>query len=338
MAPKVTALDVARAAGVSQPTVSRVFTPGMKVSATLADKVKRAAAELGYRPNTLARSLITGQSKTIGLIVAYLDNPFYTEALEKLSRGLREKGYHIMVFMAANHASDVDSVVHDLLAHQVDGIILASVAMSSTLTDRLSEEGVAMVLFNRGSSDRELSSVTSANFDGGKRVAELLIAGGHARIAHISGWQGASTGRDRAAGFEAGLAEAGYEAFGVVDGLFSREAAMAAARALFAGSEGPDAIFVGNDHMAFAVMDVVRGELGLRIPEDVSIVGYDDVAMAAWPTFELTTVRQPANRMVDAVIAQLMAQIEGDAPPKQTEIEGPLVIRRSARIPEGWST
>ena len=144
--PKVTALDVARHAGVSQPTVSRVFTPGMKVSPKMAEKVRAAARELGYRPNTLARSLITGESKTIGLVVAYLDNPFYTEALEKLSRALKDRGYNLMVFMAANHAGDIDNIVQDLLDHQVDGIIMASVSMSSALTDRLSAENVPLIL------------------------------------------------------------------------------------------------------------------------------------------------------------------------------------------------
>ncbi len=334
---KATSQDVARRAGVSQPTVSRVFTPGVKVSEDLDKRVRQAASELGYRPNTLARSLITGQSMTIGLIVAYLDNPFYTEALEKLSRTLKERGYNIMIFMAANHAADVDAVVNDLLDHQVDGIILASVSMSSKLTERLAEEGVPLILFNRGHSDNSLSSVTSTNFAGGQKVAEFLVAGGHSRIAHISGWQGASTGRDRQAGFVAGLANAGMTPFAVVDGLFSRDAAAAAVRGLFADSQTPDAIFVGNDHMAFAVMEVIERELELSIPGDVSIVGYDDVGMASWPSFELTTMRQPANRMVDAVVAQLLAQIAGQSPhPVQTEIDGPLMVRKSARIPKGW--
>ncbi len=338
MPPKVTSQDVARAAGVSQPTVSRVFTPGVKVSAALEEKVRNAAHDLGYRPNTLARSLITGQSMTIGLIVAYLDNPFYTEALEKMSRTLKERGYNIMIFMAANHASDVDGVVHDLLDHQVDGIILASVSASSALTERLLEEGVPLILFNRGHSDQTISSVTSANHQGGRKVAEFLIAGQHQRIAHISGWQGASTGYDRCAGFLEVMAEHGHSAPTVVDGLFSREAAAAATRSLFATSRTPDAIFVGNDHMAFSVIETLQTELDIEIGTDVSIVGYDDVAMSAWPSFELTTVRQPANRMVDAVVDQLIAQIEGkDLTPKQVEIDGPLIIRRSARIPKGWS-
>ena len=335
---KVTALDVARRAGVSQPTVSRVFTPGVTVSTAMEKKVREAADELGYRPNMLARSLITGQSMTIGLIVAYLNNPFYTEALEKLSKTLKSHGYNIMIFMAANHAGDVDQVVNDLLDHQVDGIILASVSTSSALTERLLEEGVPLVLFNRGHHDMSLSSVTSANHAGGRKVAEFLVAGGHQRIAHISGWSGATTGRDRSEGFSSGLKGLGREPHAIVDGLFSREAAAAATRGLFSDGAPPDAIFVGNDHMAFAVIEVLRGELGLRVGTDVSVVGYDDVAMAAWPSFELTTVRQPANRMVDAVVEQMLQKIEGKAKgAHQIEIDGPLIIRSSARIPEGWT-
>ncbi len=334
---KVTSLDVAKEAGVSQPTVSRVFTPGMKVSPDMERRVRAAAEKLGYRPNTLARSLITGQSKTIGLILAYLDNPFYTEALEKLSQTLRAKGYNIMIILAANHAGEVDSVVQDLLDHQVDGIIMASVSISSALSDRLKEEGVPMVLFNRGQDDPSVTSVTSANFDGGKKVAEFLVQGGHRKIAHISGWQGASTGRDRLAGFEAGLAAHGLKPHAVVDGLFSREASAAAARSLFATDAPPDAIFVGNDHMAFAVIEVLRHELGLDIPEEVSIVGYDDVTLAAWDSFQLTTVRQPANRMVEATVEHLLDRIAGtETQAERIEIDGPLIIRKSARIPKGW--
>jgi len=137
----------------------------------------------------------------------------------------------------------------------------------------------------------------------------------------------------------AGLAAEGVEALSVTDALFSREAAAAATRALFSSHVTPDAIFVGNDHMAFAVIEVLRAELGLVPGQDVSIVGYDDVAMASWPSFDLTTVRQPANRMVQAVVTQLLSQIEGKEPlAKHIEIDGPLIVRGSARIPQGWTT
>nr|MCU0912821.1 substrate-binding domain-containing protein [Paracoccaceae bacterium] len=130
---------------------------------------------------------------------------------------------------------------------------------------------------------------------------------------------------------------AGHDPAAVIDGMYSREAAAAAARAMMDLPAPPDAIFVGNDHMAFAVMDVLRFDLGLSVPGDVSVVGYDDVPLAAWRAYDLTTVRQPVNRMVEATVATILAKIEDPArPPQKIEIEGPLILRGSARKPEGW--
>jgi len=125
---RVTALDVAKIAGVSQSAVSRVFTPGASASAKTVEKVRKAAGELGYRPNILARSLITGKSRIIGLVVAYLNNQFYPEALEKLSKAFQERGYHVMVFMASNKDANLDRVLDEILDYQVDGIVAASVS------------------------------------------------------------------------------------------------------------------------------------------------------------------------------------------------------------------
>ena len=334
--PNVTATDVARRAGVSQSAVSRVFTPGASVSPKMAEKVLKAADELGYRPNRLASALITGKSRVIGLVVAYLDNQFYPDAIERLSRALQAKGYHVMVFMASNDAEEVDNVVEDLLAHQVDGLIMASVGVSSALAQRCAGVGIPVVLFNRGQDDDRLSSVTSANVAGGRDVARFLASCGHRRIAHISGWLGASTGRDRARGLALGLEEAGLALHAQIDGRYSREAAQDAAVELFSGPEGdrPDAVFVGNDHMAFAVMDVLRFELGLSVPDDVAVVGYDDTPLAAWPAYDLTTMRQPINRMVDQTVEILMTRIEqGDLAPRRVEIGGTLIQRGSTRTP-----
>lgn len=334
---KVTSAEVARLAGVSQSAVSRVFTPGASVSAKTMEKVRAAAEELGYRPNVLARSLITGRTRIIGLVVAYLENQFYPMALELLSRALQARGYHILVFMAENSTERVAQVMSELLDYQVDGIITASVAMSNDLTTRCDGAGIPVVMFNRGQDDARLSEVTSDNVNGARRAAEFLIKGGHKRIAHVMGWQGSSTGRDRAEGFKHAMQAAGLQPFAMVDGTYSREKAAAVTRELCQGPERPDAIFVGNDHMAFAVMDTLRHELGLRVPQDVSVVGYDDVPMAAWPAYGLTTIRQPVNRMVEATVAALLNQIEGgSSAPTKVKINGPLMVRTSARIPEGW--
>ncbi|HEY8595262.1 MAG TPA: LacI family DNA-binding transcriptional regulator [Devosiaceae bacterium] len=333
----VTSTDVARRAGVSQSAVSRVFTPGASVSTSTREKVLSAARELGYRPNPIARAMITGKSRIIGLVVAYLDNQFYPVALELLSRSLQERGYHILVFMAENSTEGVAQVMEELVSYKVDGIVTASVAMSNELTNLCDASGIPVVMFNRGQNDLRLNEVTSDNVAGGRTVANFLVAGGHTRIAHIAGWQGASTGRDRAEGFSDGLAQHGLVPFAVLDGMYKREIAAEQARTLFSGAERPDAVFVGNDHMAFAVMDVLRFELGLSVPNDVSVVGYDDVPISAWPAYDLTTIRQPVNRMVAATVDTLMSRIGGDKEPRHIAIPGSLVIRGSARRPKGFA-
>jgi DNA-binding LacI/PurR family transcriptional regulator len=334
---RVTAADVAKRAGVSQSAVSRVFTPGASASPATAEKVRAAAAALGYRPNALARSLAGGRTRMIGLVVAYLENYFYPEALEKISTALQAEGYHVLVFMASQTATNIDAVLLEILDYRVDGLICASVALSSDFAARCESAGVPVVLFNRAQDDARLSAVTSDNRAGGRKVAELFLAAGHRRIAYIAGWEGASTQRDREQGFCEGLAAAGRTLSDRGVGDFRFDRARAAARRMFARPEHPDAVFVANDHMAFAVMDVLRDEFGLAVPGDVSVAGFDDVPPAAWSAYALTTVRQRANAMVEETVRLLLDRIERpDAPPRRVEIDGPLILRTSARIPPGW--
>ena len=330
---KITSLEVAKLAGVSQSAVSRVFTPGASASKKTAEKVRKAAMELGYRPNVLARSLITGRSRIIGLVVAHLDNYFYPEALELISNALQKKGYHVLVFMASKTAGSIDDVVDEILDYQVDGIILASVAISSNLASRCNARGVPVILFNRSQDDDRFSAITSDNILGGQKVARLLIAGGHKRIAYIAGWEGASTQRDREAGFVEELKQHGMSLHAREVGNFIQDEARQAARKMFTANEIPDAVFVASDDMSFAVMDVIRFELGLKIPEQVSVVGYDDVPVSSWPAYDLTTVRQPANRMVAETISMILECIENKkTKPRQIKIDGPLIMRGSTRM------
>jgi DNA-binding LacI/PurR family transcriptional regulator len=336
---KVTSAEVAERAGVSQSAVSRVFTPGASASAKTVEKVKRAARELGYRPNILARAMVSGRSRIIGLVVAYLDNQFYPDVLERLSNALQQRGYHVLVFMASQQAGNIDTVVEEILDYQVDGIIAASVALSSDLSHSCRAAGVPMVLFNRAQDGEGVSSVTSDNYEGGRKLADLLLLAGHQRIGHIAGWEGASTQRDRELGFTTRLAEAGRTVFAREVGNFRMDEAAEAARCMFAVDAGdrPDAVFVANDHMAIPVIDTLRSEFGLRVPDDVSVVGYDDVPAASWPAYSLTTVRQPADRMVEETVDLLLKLVEDDGtPPRSVEVKGELILRGSARLPEEW--
>jgi DNA-binding LacI/PurR family transcriptional regulator len=335
----VTADDVARLAGVSQSAVSRAFTPGASIADATRARVEDAARMLGYRPNAIARSLTTRRSRIIGVAAAYLQNHFYPDVIEALSRGLQARGYHILLFTAEadRHA---DPVLEEVLAYRVDGLILASTTLSSALAEQCRAAGIPVLLFNRTSRAAGIASVTCENLRGGRLIAEFLHRAGHHRFGFLAGLENSSTSRDRERGFTGWLAEHGLPAPLREVGLYRFDAAAAAARRLLARPDRPDAIFCGNDHMATAVAEVARHEFGLRIPRDLSLVGFDDTGPARWPSFSLTSFSQPVAPMVDAAVAQICAMIEDpEAPIRQTVVPGELVVRGSARIPpEGCIT
>ncbi|MEM7441900.1 MAG: LacI family DNA-binding transcriptional regulator [Pseudomonadota bacterium] len=332
---KVTSIDVARLANVSQSAVSRTFTPGASVSEETKRKVLTAANALGYRPNAIARTLITQRSRIIGVVVAYLDNQFYPLVLEWLSRDLQKRGYHILMFMA--DTGDADHVLPEILQYQIDGIVMASATLSSGLAQECADAGIPVVLFNRTVPRSPASSVTSDNVDGGRQIARFLVDGGHERIGFIAGDPDSSTNRDREGGFLEEMNRLGQRCWAREVGNYSLAGAVDATERLFGHAERPDAVFVANDHMAIAVMDTLRYKLGLSIPDDVSVVGYDNVPQAHWPSYNLTTVEQPPKPMIEATVDVLMGQIESRSVRRDAiEVPGRLVVRASARIPEGY--
>lgn len=334
---RVTATEVAKAAGVSQPTVSRVFSRSATVDPVKAQRVREVARELGYIPNLVARSLNSGNSFRIGIVLAYLKNSFFADALQKLSKALNANGYSVTVYFAGNSADDVDAIVDDLLADQVDGILLASISLSNRLVSRVRKSGIPCVLFNRGQNHPNVSKVTASNIEGGKLATEFLIRSGHQQIAHLAGWHNAMNGVERKEGFLMAMQAASLEPLACIDCHFRRNVAMEETRRLFSQATVPDALFVATDQMAFGVLEVLQVELGLQVPEDVSVIGYDDAPMASWKTFDLTTVRQPLNRMGAAVVDLLLAEIkDAQRPQENIELPGELIVRGSARVPDGW--
>ena len=332
--PGVTSSEVARRAGVSQSAVSHTFTPGASISPKTREKVMAAAQELGYRPNAIARSLITHRSRIIAVVMAYLENLFYPDVLEELGRLLVKENYRLLLF-TGHMDRDSDPVFDQLMQYRVDGIILASTTLSSHLSEECAAAGIPVVLFNRTTERDAVSSVTTRNREGGRRIAEFLIAGGHKRFGYISGVESSSTNRDRFAGYAEALAEAGYKDIAVGVGNYDRATAEAAARDLLSRPDRPDALFVANDHMAVAVMDVARYEFGLKIPEDLSIIGYDDVGPARWTSYGITTMSQPLKRMVEATVNILMDQISsGEIEAEHRILSGDLIVRTSARLPK----
>lgn len=339
---KVTSVDVARLAGVSQSAVSRAFSrqPTQSgVSEKTKQKIFKAAQELGYKPNAFARSLITQRSNIVALLFSYLDNQFYALALEKLCVELQKQGFHALVFMMPSTDEGVEETVSELLEYQVDGIITASVELSSNLCEFCRDQGIPVVMFNRFQDQDGMASVTTDNVSGGRLAARHLIETGHERIAMISGWQRSSTSRDRQFGFEAELRDQGVPLFAHEIGHFNLARTREAALAMFGGAEvgRPDGVFVLNDYMAFEVMSALRTTLGLRIPEDVSVIGFDDVPMAGMPEFALTTIRQPLAQMVANTTRMMVEAIRDREAEAENIAFAPKLVQREtvqARIAE----
>jgi len=336
MKTQATSLDVARLAGVSQSAVSRCFTAGASVSDAMRNKVQEAARKLGYQPNAHARSLITGRSRIIGLVLSALENLYYPAVLERLAKRLQQDGYHLLIFIGDNANSD--DLVEEILQYNVDGIVLGATTLSSALAQRCADASIPVVLFNRimaSGSAGAVSSVRSDNVGGGREMARFLVAGGHKRIAYIAGREDSSTNLEREQGFREGLAELGQRIYARAIGNYDVAQARQAARDLFAATaDRPDAVFVAGDLMAIVVLDTLRHELGLAVPQDVSVVGFDNVPQAGWASYELTTFEQPVEPMVEATVALLQGYLrEAQTPPSRNlVVPGQLIIRQSARV------
>jgi DNA-binding LacI/PurR family transcriptional regulator len=304
----VTSQAVAALAGVSQSAVSRCFSPNASIAPKTREKVLMAAKQLGYRPNTIARSLITRSSRTIAVVMSQLDNPFYAQMLDYAARHFQQHGYHLLLFMGSDEAQSAN-VMADILQSQADGILMLAAMLSSSFAEECVERGIPVVMINRTVAFEGVSQVASDNYNGGYWVGELLAKSGYERIAFIAGLPESSTSSQRRQGFLAALAAHGSQCWAEARGDYQFATAQAATRTLFAHTSYPDAVFAANDHMAVAVIDTLRAEIGLRVPDDVGVVGFDNMPIAAWPSYQLTTVQQPLQEMVIEATALLLAQI-----------------------------
>jgi DNA-binding LacI/PurR family transcriptional regulator len=311
-----TSIDVAKLAGVSQSAVSRTYTPGASVAEHTRSKVMDAARKLGYRPNAIARTLITRKSRMVAVVASYLDNQFYPVVIEKLSKRFQEDGYHVLLFIAEAR-QEADELLLQLMQYHVDGIVLLSATLSSGLAKDCADAGIPVILFNRiAQAGGTVNSVASDNEAGGRMAAQALLAAGHQRIGYIAGLEDSSTNRDREAGFNSELSKQGQRVFARTVGHYSFEGAQAAARSMFQSrdpDQRPSAVFVANDHMAIAVMDTLRGELGLRVPQDVAVIGFDNVPQAAWAGYSLSSVEQNAEAMIEATVDIMLKQVQDEA-------------------------
>lgn len=327
---RASSIDVARLAGVSQSAVSRAFTPGASISEKKKKLIYDAAIKLNYRPNVIARSLVQNSTKIIGLVMTRFTSPFYATALGDFTRRINENGYNTLLLNIDND-QEVHEVLSTALQYQVDGLIITSANLSSVMVDSCLRSKTPIVLFNRYSEYNDMNAVYCDGYHGGRMVADLLIPY-HKRFACIKGEITSSTSRDRAAGYISRLKEQGIDDCICEHAEFSYESGFEAAKKILALPDRPDALFCVSDLMALGAMDAARKIFKLRIPEDLSIVGFDNIPMASWHDYELTTAAQPGPAMVDATVDLLLKSIEKRSQDTVTlKMKTELIIRATAR-------
>ncbi|MEC2073358.1 LacI family DNA-binding transcriptional regulator [Alkalihalophilus marmarensis] len=327
---KVTSTDVAKLAGVSQSTVSRVYGSGTNVSEKKRKQILEAAEMLGYQPNALARGLITNKTRMIGIVMRNIQNPFYPEVLEKFHKCLSKHGYHILFINSEHNLVGEDEINH-LIEYHVEGVIITDALLTSSAVQRLIKNEIAVVLFNRYIENPDCSAVFCDNYFAGQEIGRYLIASGHKHFAFISGPLNTSTSIDRKKGFEEAVHKGGISDIHIEIGNYSYESGFEAAKKILNSGNLVDCIFCGNDITALGAIDAAK-QLGFQVPNDLSIVGFDDITMARWPSYSLTTWKQPIDDMVNAAVQLLLDEIsEKENKVITKSFPGELVIRGSVK-------
>jgi len=339
---RITIKDLARDLEMSVATVARAFQPGTAIAPATRAAVLRRAAECGYQPDALARSMITRHTGIVGVAVADLENPFYPQALSLLTAALQAEGFNTMLALAGPDGV-ADSALRLLLSYRPEYAVVLATSLTTEAAAACHAAGVPLLFLNRTPARAESAAVACDNRAGAAAVADHLLAGGARRLAFIGGRPDTSTHAERREGFQRRLVEHGLPpAREAAAGAFTYAAGRAAAEALLAAPDRPDAIFCASDILALGALDAARSSFGLRVPEDLALAGFDDIPMAAWPAHDLTTLRQPLARMVAIAVERVRRAAAGEAPEGGTlHLRGELVVRgttRPARLPHDTTT
>ena len=332
---RATITDVASEAGVHPSTVSRVLNghAGSTIRPATRERVLAAADILGYRPSALARSLRLQRTLTLGMLVPDITNPFFSSIIKGAEDAARERGYNLILCNSEDQAEREAAYLLLLRERQVDGVLIASSQMADETIEGLRADSFPFVLVNRAAQDGEDLAVVVDNHAAAVEVVAHLAALGHRRVGHIAGPQNTTTGRDRREGYEAGVRAHGlaHEPALVVEAdAFSEDAGNRALGIMLAGPARPTAVFAANDLIAVGMLQRLR-RIGVRVPDDLSIVGFNDIPLAGLLEPALTTVRVPQLAMGVAGAHLLIDRLEG-RPIGEIRLTLPteLVIRASS--------
>ncbi len=329
----ITIIDVARECGVSYSTVSRVLNGYEFVKESTRKRVMDAANKLGYVANLQARSLAGGRSQIIGLLVPGLDNGYIGEIVRGVDEELKRANYDLMLYTTHRHRGKESVYVNQIANGLTDGLLLIVPLVASAYLDALRQRNFPYVLIDQWDAADKSSVVDATNWQGAYDATRYLLESGHRRIAFVTGLMELSSAVDRLEGYKAALADhdVPYLDELVIEGDFWQSTAITAAKHLLSLSQRPTAIFAANDLSAYGVMEAIR-DAGLRIPDDISVIGFDDIPQSSIVYPKLTTMHQPLAQMGRVAVKMLLEQIENpDRPARRVTLATHLVVRDSCR-------
>lgn len=327
----VTSKDVAKLAGVSQSTVSRVFISGSSTSEKTRKKVMEAAKTLNYRPNAFARSLTTKESKLIGLVFPDADYPIHMETLQLISTELQRQGYSAVLIPWVLD-DQKHHTIPNIFQYKVDGVIAASAQFNTALYEECKDFNIPIVQFARVEKGTKCSYAISDNYAIGQQAAEVMIERGGKRLAYITGEIPTLTNQERVNGYTDACEKLLSSTPQYVEANYTYDLAQTKIRELLASENRPDSIMCATDIIAIAVMDIARQEFGLSVPEDLQVIGLDNTPQASWLSYQLTSFQQDFERMARESVKIVVNQIqEQDQSLVKLMIPAKLVERKTIR-------
>lgn len=333
---KITIKDIAKIAHVSNTTVSRALNNQSRIRNETKERILSIAKELNYRPDFIARSLVMKRTKTLGLVITTIANPFYTELAQGIEATARKLGYNIILCSTQSDLGTERLDIEMLRSKGVDGIILTSAHMGDPNIVELAEEGFPIVLVNRRTYDPMVRGLVDYvgidNIQGGFWAVEHLIKLGHRRIGIIGGSSESSVGFERLEGGKRALTAYGLKQIDdyFLEGDFLKESGYRGGMKFIKMAEPPTAVFAANDYMALGTYQAVMEE-GLKVPEEIAIVGFNDIEFTSMKGIELTTIGQKKYEMGALSVENLVERIEGRKvhPPQEIILKPELIIRRT---------